>query len=59
MRPQILSIESETFLDMRQKFDALLNLAMNKMQAMRVYEATVTAKVKIQSVEVPEGWGTK
>lgn len=57
MRPQILSIESETFLDMRQKFDALLNLAMNKMQALRVYEATVTAKVKIQSDEVTEPGG--
>lgn len=57
MKPQRLEIEGETFKDLREKFNYILNLALNKMQRMGINEGTVTAKVDIETTEIEEGDG--
>ena len=58
MKPQRLEIEGETFKDLREKFNYILNLALNRMHRMGINEGTVTAKVDIETEEVDEGDGT-
>jgi hypothetical protein len=58
MKPQRLEIEGETFKDLREKFNYILNLALNRMHRMGINEGTVTAKVDIETEEADEGDGT-
>lgn len=51
MKPQRLSIDSEVFTDLREKFDAVMNMAIMKMQNMSITEGTITAKCKINLLE--------
>ena len=54
MKPQNLGIGSECFSDLREKFDYILNLALNKMRQMGIYEGKVTATVDIAVEKVEE-----
>lgn len=57
MKPQRLEIEGETFKDLREKFNYILNLALTRMQRMGINEGTVTAKVDIETEEIDDGDG--
>lgn len=57
MKPQRLQIEGETFKDLREKFNYILNLALTRMQRMGINEGTVTAKVDIETEEINDGSG--
>ena len=54
MRPERLSIENECFKDLREKLDAMLNLAFDRMRRMGLDAGRVTAKVDIQAPKITE-----